>query len=173
MLSPEHPAAEVSIIPIGFHATAHSVFRNYIPPVFIPKESLRIRTAALDHPICCKDDYSDLCVSSNSECAICLDTFMCPVMLIECKHSFCSDCIVKWCSKSNICPLCKSCQTDFIQYRGSGINGAFHVWRLHDSSDRYNDDCLKADVQRAHRRTIKSAVRHYKRCFLNNKDFGR
>jgi hypothetical protein len=67
MLSPEHPVAEVSIIPIGFHATAHSVFRNYIPPVFIPKESLRILTAALDHPICCKDDYSDLCVSSNSE----------------------------------------------------------------------------------------------------------
>ena len=172
MLSPEHPAASpLSIIPIGFHATAHSVFRNYIPPVFIPKESLRTRTSVLDHSICCKGDSSDLHVSSNAECAICLDAFLCPVMLIECKHSFCSDCIVKWCSKSNICPLCKSCQTDFIQYRGSGLNGAFHVWRLHDSSDHCVDG-LPADHQRAHRRSIKSAVRHYKRCFLHHKDRG-
>lgn len=42
-------------------------------------------------------------------CSICLETFKNPATLLQCNHSFCSDCIVYWMiSTSLCCPLCKT-----------------------------------------------------------------
>jgi len=41
------------------------------------------------------------------ECTICLDSIQIQGVLDCCQHDFCYDCIIKWSSNSNTCPLCK------------------------------------------------------------------
>jgi len=46
-------------------------------------------------------------MSEPEECAICLDSIRVQGIIDSCKHDFCYDCILKWSSSSNTCPLCK------------------------------------------------------------------
>jgi len=184
------PPAIVSIVPLGFHATAHKVFHNYSPPTILSAGRRNQSTVhCIDHrkrrgdcssPCMCGEREciiarvigypcfgipDSLGLSSHDECAICLSAFIFPVMLIECKHSFCSDCIIKWCSKNNICPLCKSTKTDFIEY----WNGKYHVRKFQEPIPGHCDDNVIFDSERLQRRAIKSAIRHYKQCFMRPK----
>lgn len=43
----------------------------------------------------------------NTKCAICLETWVNPVKLDGCFHTFCWTCALEWAKKSMTCPLCK------------------------------------------------------------------
>ena len=44
-----------------------------------------------------------------SKCPICYKNFLEDKMIqTDCNHSFCIECITKWLSKNNTCPLCRS-----------------------------------------------------------------
>ena len=62
-------------------------------------------------PIILKDFYLK---DKNETCAICIED-MCvneKLKILKCNHYYHEDCIYKWITKKNICPLCRS--TDII-----------------------------------------------------------
>lgn len=44
----------------------------------------------------------------TSDCSICYETISKPVMDPSCHNIFCGECILKWCSCNDTCPLCRS-----------------------------------------------------------------
>lgn len=47
-------------------------------------------------------------MSTNpDQCAVCLESIVRPVLLSDCEHVFCQECISEWCKNSSNCPLCR------------------------------------------------------------------
>ena len=109
-----------SIVPAGFESTAHPVFREFIPPIPLPEECICL-------------DSKDSAVSSNHNsqvvpiipdtaeeemanlCAICRETISDLVTLVQCKHHFCSKCILSWYKVKVNCPVCKHPGSYFLK----------------------------------------------------------
>ena len=50
-------------------------------------------------------DDADLC------CAICIEVFKPPVLILDCGHNFCAECIRSAFERSRECPECRQPQT--------------------------------------------------------------
>mmetsp|Transcript_1444 Transcript_1444/g.2947 ORF Transcript_1444/g.2947 Transcript_1444/m.2947 type:complete len:323 (+) Transcript_1444:44-1012(+) len=107
-----------TLVPRGFRYTAHPCFKNYAPPKW--KKAEQVRTA--ETPYATWKGHSPASEVIADECAVCLARFHDPVILIQCKHSFCFECISLWCEKANTCPLCKSAHTEFLRYSDTNPN---------------------------------------------------
>ncbi|XP_060095236.1 E3 ubiquitin-protein ligase TRIM39-like [Heteronotia binoei] len=49
----------------------------------------------------------------EATCSICLDFFQEPVMIIECGHNFCRNCIIRYCKESDCRACCPECRCLF------------------------------------------------------------
>ena len=47
-------------------------------------------------------------LDKNTTCAICFDNFKKEDSFreLKCKHEFCEECLIDWCSENKKCPIC-------------------------------------------------------------------
>jgi len=66
-----------------------------------------------------KRKYSEFCsfheIKSSETCTVCFDPIS-EETVLECKHSFCKKCVLKWMCKNMNCPLCRSDINDISLY---------------------------------------------------------
>jgi hypothetical protein len=141
-----------SIVPRGFEATAHPVFRTFSPPP-VSMTSPSAASASVDtqieadnaarrepgEPAAVRECGLKISKSSSSFdaslsytevdetngefiCAICLEEVQEPVTLVACIHQYCYQCLYTWYKTRMNCPICKSSGRVFV-YRGPGNNG--------------------------------------------------
>ena len=71
----------------------------------------------------------ELSLSSNAQCAICLNTISTLASPNSCNHDFCKECLIKWTTEcTNQCPLCKKEFFSVISYEHNKRN-EIHVKR--------------------------------------------
>ncbi len=102
-----------SIVPKGFHATAHKVFSDFTPPVFTSPPAVPSSSAI-----------------KQLDCSICLENLQDPVTLVVCDHYFCFDCIKEWFKMNYSCPMCKSTDVSFIRNGATKDPNNVCFWRL-------------------------------------------
>lgn len=65
----------------------------------------------------------ELSLSSNAQCAICLNTISTLASPNSCNHDFCKECLIKWTTEcTNQCPLCKKEFFSVISYEHNKRN---------------------------------------------------
>lgn len=184
-----------SLIPKGFHITAHEIFKNYQPPIIL-KQTISNNTISVtnnDNSSTVNSTFNDnIEIDSNSsticksdiepdseECAICLCNFDEPVTLIKCHHNFCFICISHWCEKTNTCPLCKSTLTDFIKYNKNCMNinanisnncdnidsNKFHIWRFVEDTLLDSKEIEYSRNKSYNNKFIQSAIKYHNNKF--------
>ena len=112
-----------SIVPPGFLAISHPIFSDFVPPLPLPQDLPKLdsenSTEVLARESKC-DRQNEITLQhedarSASDCSICLCKFTKPVTLINCRHSFCMECVIIWFRTKLQCPLCKSIGTHFVK----------------------------------------------------------
>lgn len=46
-------------------------------------------------------------ISEELQCVICKEIYERPVMLVQCQHQFCQDCLECWLKETLTCPICR------------------------------------------------------------------
>lgn len=64
-------------------------------------------------------------VIKNEDCCICLCCILDEKITLECNHSFCSECISKWLSISDLCPFCRKYVGKLKKFRFFSYPGAY------------------------------------------------
>jgi hypothetical protein len=110
-------------------------------------------------------------------CSICLSSYNNPATLLQCNHSFCSDCIIYWMiSTSLCCPLCKTEGQFFItSTNGDKIDNKIKVWKVYnktmDDSSVDNEQPMATNKKmRFSPRGVNDAVLHHNKKFLHTVD---
>lgn len=86
--SSEHPATYISFYP----ATNPSLLNEQLQ----------------NHSYLKKHILTQLKNPDNHECSICFNSYKIPLAITACGHIFCSECLLKWFTSANTCPLCRT-----------------------------------------------------------------
>lgn len=62
----------------------------------------------------CKILNENLISQFIDKCPICIQSFKKPVILTNCNHLFCKNCIKKWIDSNSICPICRKPNNKYI-----------------------------------------------------------
>lgn len=74
-------------------------------------------------------DNNDDCLNESITCSICFNTYNnnC-IIIVQCKHMFCSKCINQWLNIKNSCPKCRADNIivkDYISYKNNNKKKLF------------------------------------------------
>ena len=94
---------------MGSHSS-HKVFDQISIPPSLPKK-IKLCNKTL------QSNNTTNEIMTQTQCGICLHAFVRPITLLKCKHSFCYSCAFKWFEINENCPLCKSNDIRYLQYR--------------------------------------------------------
>lgn len=104
------------------------------------------------------------------ECCVCLcefDNNRYPIMLIPCKHSFCTKCIALFEPKE--CPLCRvefhSTQTNSLILKNSFLN---FLHKMEEVLDEHNENSM--DIHRKNKKTWSKLLNGFEECLGEVKD---
>ncbi len=109
-----------NLVPERFRSTAHPIFRDFTCPLVF--HSIVADMSSCSEKVFPETKKRKTELNFNDgealKCPICLN--ICsdqPVTLVSCTHSFCSECLLSWFRLKTECPLCKSSDARFVQFR--------------------------------------------------------
>mmetsp|Transcript_124605 Transcript_124605/g.186137 ORF Transcript_124605/g.186137 Transcript_124605/m.186137 type:complete len:122 (-) Transcript_124605:52-417(-) len=101
-------------------------------------------------------------------CAICLEEVDIPVVLINCKHSYCSPCMRNFLQQTKLARNCPQCRTpisdvDIFRWRSSGFQAGTNIshFRNEVNKNQYFNDESYFTGQEVHFQSIYSQQNPY------------
>lgn len=143
-----------NLVPTGFEAMSHRIFKHFSPPTFIEPSLAKTVKLKSDNsenttisPYC--DGYfpssssflarittNRVLHSNNQVCSICVECMEDPVTIVQCSHSYCFVCLTAWYKTKQSCPLCNHAEAEFVKFSNDKTNNNgidYHhieVWRF-------------------------------------------
>ena len=117
----EEEGGERSIVPSGFEATTHPIFKG-LKPRSAQRKRKRGGSGSGSDSVDESSEVGEAVVAKGTTepgllgstenrpsfvCPICLDVLLLPVFPSSCFHLFCAHCLVAWLRLSDECPMCK------------------------------------------------------------------
>lgn len=174
------------LVPVGFEAMSHPIFKQFSPPTFSDRLSNK-KTTELNSNISestnCNPYYESSFPSSSSPtpkiatkgtlhssqvCSICVEWMENPVTIVKCSHSYCFVCLTTWYKTKQTCPLCNHAEAEFVKFATnteSGTTDSHHieVWQFRKPKGRKKRKRIYESVQDS---TIGAIDIHQKRFLI-------